>query len=1440
MRLKKIARTLLTFAAVFAVLAFMGCPAPTDPSYGDLSGGPQRSPGGPTPIPENPDIVIYGVKLGNFAGTESSPGFTLDDAGAGTFFLGEEVAVDDITGLKISLEEIPGYSLQIKYAVTVPGVIPAVEDWKNFIRDGDNSLTGPITSGDYLVFEVTSPDETSYYKYVITYGRNGTGIESIAIAGRTFLIAGIPGISDDGSAAPVSSTTVYLTAPQIVLGRTIEVKLRQDSANAVITWAPSWVAANGNMPTAAFGRAPITNALANNDAIFIRVCSMYGDTYANYKFTVDTGNASGNAAAVTSVTVAGATVTTMGTPRGSWNANGLVDGTDINVKASRRIDAVASIVGLTVNTATWASVPNLETEPEFVALAEPQTLSFNGYIYIRAVAGNFINIYRFPVKEKPLSNDPSLATIGVAGTVVNGGTPASTWAAATNTETVELFINEVQSPEVAVVLADPEADTVVTYGITTSSISTPTFGTTVPSFGPTFTGTGAILIKATSETGATDLYYRINIQRKYSTDAALEYIWFGDADANLGVPASTTGGITAGSVGLILTWSGTSVISAGLPRGAAARYALTASESGTPTWAAAPPAASTVAVNTWLWVEVTAEDGQTRLYYKVQVSSTGNTPAGRGTPDPEWEAKYPYFVFPNLGRYELLTDSIGSDGMPTKMPSVSYWSTVQTPAGQGHLHEFVDPFHFANGNRVTNIADWENRRKELRMIVGYYQKGFMPSLESNIVDIWLSGADNRTINVRHKPSGREFSVTVNVTANSSAMISGREGKLGFGTGGISDTTWALVGTLPSVTAAQIMTLYGITTTNAITRDSYGPWGNSLLLIAIEGTSDPVTAGGPRQATEQYFYPVPDGTHPNGNGSWFTTKGPLYYTGTSTGGKQAMHNIVLAHGRKTDTRAGFVNIGDSGSGGHFTEKFYHQAGLRLDVSAQEALRLSGFSEAYITQNLAGLPDNSAGLPPRQGHARTLFGPTRTAGFYNVNPDGTLKMGQYSVRGQILEVRGFQPYGWQVAMMPDNAVGFSKRTTAGSNGGMEDTWGVPWYHVGIRGQGQTTNMNYGTQAAILNPSDRGTEVAVVRTMVNGPDTGMPPYGTAAESNQVDRRERLVRGWSPYFDAFNAAPQSSTNTTMEFPLPNGENYIEVPYTAFFSMIDGQSNPDWVAGIGSWVDDDSLGTWTNAIFSQFPINHQVDGFDYPNDTEGWQCSIPTNTYYQAMLDAPYGVQVHAYPTMQSRTNDYGSFVTWLVVDEIYKMYGEAEGNGQPASNAPANSGLYDGWDKYLYNNMQDYWWGNHSGMQGAAAPSMTAARTRHLERGAGIATTVDEAKADIKIARFRDPNYLVDDPTAYITDWHKMNFSRPRPDGSPGVNISERVARRVTPLLADFFKGEIYHNAPARYGPNVTARTYHDAAKAALQAQTLQFTGPKYKAMDWRGLLDNPEVQQ
>jgi hypothetical protein len=1431
--LKKCAKVLAPLAAILMVWFMAGCPALLDPELGDLKGGPRETVENPPAVPEIPEIIIYGVRTGGFTAEGGLPGITVADAVAGTIFLGEEATAEDATDLEFTYSQLDGYDLAVDYGVTPVSSDDPLE-WQP-----EALIEGVFESGSYLVIKVTDnsldpadSNYVTYYKYLIAWGQNGAGIESITIGGRTFLITGAPylGAEPNGTAG-ISNTMVYLTNAQIAAGRAITVGLRPDSQKAVVTWGPTWPA-NDTMPDEEFVDSPINAILANNSRIFIRVQSMNGDFWGNYIVQVSYANN----AVLGTFTAARASTTTLGTPQGSWNAEDLIDGEPIAVKSTRLLDTAAAHTGGTnPGVVSWAFTSDLETEPDFVALAELQDLTFGGYIYVRtAYNDNFINIYRFPVTQKPLSDDATLNSIRIGDRNMNLGTPGYPVEQAVAGAEVAVNIN--QFSQIAIGWADADADTVIAYGLLKGGTGTATYTPAIPD---NIADGDILVIRVTSEDANSILFYKVPVKRLFSSDATLQSILFGISVAARGDPGATADATVAGSADLYQDWTAASTITLRKDAYSTVRYALTTSESGSPAWSASQPAAASVVPNTWVWFEVTAEDG-TKLYYKIKIESVKVTVYGRGVPDPEFVAKYPYMVFPDLGPNELLTDSIGTDGMATKLPNATYWNSVATPAGPGNMHTYMDPFHFANGNRVTNIADWENRRKELRMIAGYYQKGFMPSLESDLVDVWLSGTNNTTINLRHRPSGRTLTANAGVTANASATVSGREGKLGITGGVTASNNWSMSATVPNVANADIQSFYGITGSSVITRDSAGPWNRSLLLIAIEGTSDPTTAGGARQAVEQYYYPVPAGTHPyneGGNGSWFTTKGPLSTTGVSTNGKQAMHFIVLAHGRKPGTRAGFARIGDSGSHGHVSNSFLYEAGLRLDVSAQESLRLSGFSETYISQALAGLPDNSAGLPARAGHAATMFGAERTPGFYNVNPDGTLKMGQYAVRREAITVRGPQPYGWAVSLTPENHQGFSKRTTAGSNGGMDDTWGVPWYLVGIRGANETADMNYGTGTDVVNAGDRGAEVVVVREMFNGKATGMPSYGTAAQSNQVVRRFRHARGWSPYFEAFNAVPHSNQNTGVQFPLPVGRDNTEVPYTAWYSDMDAS----YQAGISSWIEDASLNVWSNSVFATFPANHQVDDFDYPGDTGGFQTNIPTETYYQAMLDAPYGVQVHSYPAMQGRTNDYASFVTWVVVDEIYKMYGEAEGNGQPATgeDVPANSGLYDGWDKYLYNNMQDIWWGNHADMQGAAQPSMTDARTRLLQRGDGVSTTIAEAKADIRIARFRDPSFLVDDPHAYIMDWHKMHISRPHPDGAPGTPISERISRRVTPLLADFFKGEIYHNAPAKYSATVSARTYHDAAKAAIAGDQLKFTGPKYKPMDWRGLVDTPEAE-
>jgi hypothetical protein len=158
-------------------------------------------------------------------------------------------------------------------------------------------------------------------------------------------------------------------------------------------------------------------------------------------------------------------------------------------------------------------------------------------------------------------------------------------------------------------------------------------------------------------------------------------------------------------------------------------------------------------------------------------------------------------------------------------------------------------------------------------------------------------------------------------------------------------------------------------------------------------------------------------------------------------------------------------------------------------------------------------------------------------------------------------------------------------------------------------------------------------------------------------------------------------------------------------------------------------------------------------------------------------------------------------------------------------------GWDKYIWRNLSFFIWGSHGG--NTTEETEASAAVRDLVRS-GRATT-QEAMSNITLAKCRDPAFPVDDPVYYLSEYCKMDWGRP---GSP--TIAERVRRRVDPILKDYFMGEMYHEVPAPAAtpestPDLQAQlaaTYHDEAKSNYKP-----TGPKFKRMDWRGLIDNPE---
>ncbi len=838
-------------------------------------------------------------------------------------------------------------------------------------------------------------------------------------------------------------------------------------------------------------------------------------------------------------------------------------------------------------------------------------------------------------------------------------------------------------------------------------------------------------------------------------DTRLRSLTVNDVSATLGTPGNSPEGIgRAGSVSLSVSGDDLIVEDPAIVARAREGAASVEFAKGTET---APGAFSGTAPTSfengdYLWVKVTLEGVSS--YYKIKVNIGKVTP-GFGVPDPAFVAKYPYFVFPNLAADEILTEA--------KLPEPSYWNTLATEPGLiGHMHAYPDPFHFANGNRVVTLQDWANRKKEMQLLISYYGKGHIPSIDPSVVDIWVSGAQNRTITIRYKGTTRTASFTPTVTNNTELTVAGNEGKLYFG-GSASTANKTLGGAsnpVAYVSRTAIATLYGISADN-ITRDSATAWTASVLLTAIEGTDDPMTDGGPRQANTTYFYPISMvGTPTEGapDQSWFTTEGPLYSSGYSTGGKQSMAH-TMAMGRQ-GSNFGHSDIGDSGAGGAAIERFNTAAGLRLDITLGEALSYSGYTEAQVI---------ALGLDP------SLKNPIK-------NADDT-------------------PYGWPVPIAPIKHIGAITRTTPGSLGGYEDLLGVPYY-------------TYGLQSG--------------RTWPIG--DGFPSWGGAGDSGGTGRL-RVVRGWAPYWEEFDHVPNSAQNFGTT-PTGNWAN-AKTPYVPWQHTVTQQ----W-SGIQQWMqgrDEDGANRyWFGDVWRQFNDFHFGLNLDRvanqpTRDPQGFGCAMPFDTYFEIMLNAPHGVTYIRSGVGQMRTNQPSMWANWLLNDEVYKFFGEQEwfeehGTITEDPDYPG-SGLYMGWDKYIWRNASFFAWGQH----GENTTEETASNTALLGIVRSGNATTEYAKANFQLAKLRDSMFPVDDPVYYLGEWHKFDWGRPRPGGTAGVTIAERVRRRVEPILKDYFMGETFHEVPSSVN---TAETYHDAAKAGYTP-----TGPKFKRMDWKGLTDNPE---
>jgi hypothetical protein len=285
----------------------------------------------------------------------------------------------------------------------------------------------------------------------------------------------------------------------------------------------------------------------------------------------------------------------------------------------------------------------------------------------------------------------------------------------------------------------------------------------------------------------------------------------------------------------------------------------------------------------------------------------------------------------------------------------------------------------------------------------------------------------------------------------------------------------------------------------------------------------------------------------------------------------------------------------------------------------------------------------------------------------------------------------------------------------------------------------------------------------------------------------RYRAVRGWAPYYEEYDATP-TNYNTSVTTPF-----------------VGWQSPAESWSGIQSLSEArNETASWFSGRFQQFTDLHM--GLDIyhvvGNETRGKYgvlCTIPMDQYFiSALIAGPGRGIIFQDGFVVPRNNPESQFANWVITDEVFKLYGEAEGDPE----------------KYIWNNAFMMTWGTHGGNTGNEATDMAYHAMRIFN---GEANTTF-AKSNMNLMKLRTPLFQVDDPIGRF-DYYRINWGRPN-----HPTIAERVLARVKPIVADFEAGDAVAPTPES-GGNVLYPDYEP-------------TGPKFKQMDWRGLLDAPEV--
>jgi hypothetical protein len=370
--------------------------------------------------------------------------------------------------------------------------------------------------------------------------------------------------------------------------------------------------------------------------------------------------------------------------------------------------------------------------------------------------------------------------------------------------------------------------------------------------------------------------------------------------------------------------------------------------------------------------------------------------------------------------------------------------------------------------------------------------------------------------------------------------------------------------------------------------------------------------------------------------------------------------------------------------------------------------------------------------------------------------------------------------------------------------------------------------------------------IRKIVNGQatlGTGSPAVAPSLGGAADNFRYRTVRGWSPYFESYERTPFLGTaEDTTPF----------VGWQAPSSY--------WAGNQGYWGGIQSLSEgrnetpgWFSVRFREFQDLHYGLDIDHVTGNEfrspyGILCTIPFDQHYLSALIAPRGILFQDGLGVP-RNNPESQFANWVIIDEVYKFLGEQEGNEY----------------KYVWRNGATWTWGTHGSNTGNEAPDRNYHASlvfKDYDAKAGIAGGValpdsgSVPPADYNLFKIRDPVYNVDDPIGRF-DYYRITWGRP---GHP--TVAERVRSRLPDaLIAAYEADEIHRPQPWTYGgplyqADIAVVTVPNPPPPAGDGTTIPSTVtvvngpydswktqeaapgvPRFKPMDWRGLIDSPE---